>query len=667
MSTSPTGQALSTALDGPFRAIKQRWRDEVTADDIVRDPALSLPDAREWTLDRLVRLAGRKLAVAGFPAEHGGTGPQSESVAHFEMLALGDLSLTIKSGVQHGLFGGAIVNLGTQWHHETFLPQVISVEMPGAFAMTELGHGSDVSSIETTITYVPETDELEVNSPTPSSTKAYLGNAGQHGQWATVFGQLEVNGENQGVHVVLVPIRDHALADLPGVTTGDQGHKGGLLGVDNGTIRFDHVRVPRRHLLDKFGGIGDDGAYHSPIESKNARFFTMLGTLVRGRICVGGGAASATRKALSIATRYALQRTQFRQPGLGEEILLFDYQTHQRKLLPNIARAYAYGFAQNEMALALQRVIDADGADPVAARELETRAAGMKALLTRWANDTIQLCREACGGAGYLSENGLTLLRQDADVFATFEGDNTVLQQLVAKALLLDYKKTWGDMDLRGTAQATARMVGGSVLERTTARSVIDRLVLSARNLGGDPMRKRGWHVQLFEDREAHVVEGLAKRMRAAGKAPAENAFAAVNACQEHMLNAARAHTDRVVLEAFIEGIEETRDPYIRSILNQVCDLFALATLEEHRAWYMEHDRFDGNRSREISQAVDDLIVELRPVVLELVGGLGVPEGWLNSAMLADAGGQRQPAEQGTSPVEQGTAPVEQVETKVAS
>ena len=667
MSTSPTGQALSTALDGPFRAIKQRWRDEVTADDIVRDPTLSLPDAREWTLDRLVRLAGRKLAVAGFPAEHGGTGPQSESVAHFEMLALGDLSLTIKSGVQHGLFGGAIVNLGTQWHHETFLPQVISVEMPGAFAMTELGHGSDVSSIETTITYVPETDELEVNSPTPSSTKAYLGNAGQHGQWATVFGQLEVNGENQGVHVVLVPIRDHALADLPGVTTGDQGHKGGLLGVDNGTIRFDHVRVPRRHLLDKFGGIGDDGAYHSPIESKNARFFTMLGTLVRGRICVGGGAASATRKALSIATRYALQRTQFRQPGLGEEILLLDYQTHQRKLLPNIARAYAYGFAQNEMALALQRVIDADGADPVAARELETRAAGMKALLTRWANDTIQLCREACGGAGYLSENGLTLLRQDADVFATFEGDNTVLQQLVAKALLLDYKKTWGDMDLRGTAQATARMVGGSVLERTTARSVIDRLVLSARNLGGDPMRKRGWHVQLFEDREAHVVEGLAKRMRAAGKAPAENAFAAVNACQEHMLNAARAHTDRVVLEAFIEGIEETRDPYIRSILNQVCDLFALATLEEHRAWYMEHDRFDGNRSREISQAVDDLIVELRPVVLELVGGLGVPEGWLNSAMLADAGGQRQPAEQGTSPVEQGTAPVEQVETKVAS
>ncbi|WP_342371946.1 acyl-CoA dehydrogenase [Propioniciclava soli] len=645
MTISPTGAALRTALDGPFHTTKQRWRDEVSADDVVRDPSMSMAEARDWTLDRLVKIAHRGFAIAGFPESVGGTGPQSESVAQFEMLAMGDLSLTIKSGVQHGLFGGAIVNLGSQWHHETFLPDTITCERTGAFAMTELGHGSDVSSLETTITYVPETDELEINSPTPSSTKAYLGNAGEHGKWAAVFGRLTVGGENQGVHVALVPIRDEELNDLPGVTTGDHGHKGGLLGVDNGTIRFDHVRVPRTHLLDRYGSIDADGVYHSPIKSKNARFFTMLGTLVRGRICVGGGAASATRRALTIATRYALQRSQFRLPGLGEEILLLDYQTHQRKLLPNIARAYAYGFAQTELALALQRVLDAGGEDPRAARELETRAAGMKALLTRWANDTIQLCREACGGAGYLSQNGLTLARQDADVFATFEGDNTVLMQLVAKALLLDYKQSWGDMDLRGTAQATARMVGGSFLERTTARAVIDRLVLAARRVGGDPVRHRGWHVQLFTDREAHIVEGLAKRMRAASKAPAEEAFAATNACQEHMINAARAHTDRVVLEAFIGAIEEVADPYIRSLLNQVCDLYALVTIEEHRAWYMEHERFDGQRSRAISQAVDDVCAQLRPVALELVEGLGVPEGWLNSAMLADAGGQRPSAE----------------------
>lgn len=630
-----TGEALRQALDGPFHALKQRWRDEVSADDMVRDPALGMDEARQWALDKLVALAHRRFAIAGFPAAQGGHGSQADSVAHFEMLALGDLSLTIKSGVQHGLFGGAITNLGTAWHHETFLPGTISCDLTGCFAMTELGHGSDVQSIETTITYVPESDEYEVNTPTPSATKAYIGNAALHGKWAAVFGQLVVAGENQGVHVALVPVRDDELRLLPGVTVGDHGHKGGLLGIDNGTLAFDHVRVPRVHLLDRYGGVDAEGVYRSPIESKNARFFTMLGTLVRGRICVGGGAASATRKALTIATRYGLRRTQFRLPGLGAEIPLLDYQTHQRKLLPNIAKAYAYGFAQNELALQLQRVTDAAGADPRAARELETRAAGMKAMLTRWANDTIQVCRESCGGAGYLSENGLTLLRQDADVFATFEGDNTVLLQLVAKALLMDYKQIWGEMDLRGTAQATARMLGGTFLERTTARSVIDRLVASARRRPeSEQLTERGWHVQMFEDREQHVVEGLAKRMRAAGKAPAEEAFAATNACQGHLLAAARAHTDRVVLEAFIQGIEQTPGPYIRSILSQVCDLYALTVLEENRAWLLEHERIDAARSKAISAAVDDLCLALRPLALELVEGLGVEERWLNAAML---------------------------------
>lgn len=635
---SATGEALRKALDGPFHDVKQRWRHEVSADDVVRDPTATMAEARAWARERLVDLADRGFAIAGFPEAQGGRGSLPESVAHFEMLAMGDLSLTIKSGVQHGLFGGAVTNLGTQWHHETFLPGTIAGTLMGCFAMTELGHGSDVQSLETTLTFLPETDEFEVHSPTPGATKAYIGNAATHGQWAAVFGQLTVGEESHGVHVVLVRIRTDELGPVDGVRIGDQGHKGGLLGVDNGTITFDHVRVPRTHLLDRFGGVDAEGAYHSPIESKGARFFTMLGTLVRGRICVGGGAASATRKALSIATRHALNRTQFRMPGLGAEIALIDYQTHQRKLLPHIARAYAYGFAVNELALQLGRVSDAAGADPAAARELETRAAGMKSLLTRWANDTIQVCREACGGAGYLTENGLTMLRQDADVFATFEGDNTVLMQLVAKALLVDYRQTWGEMDMRGTAQATARMIGGTFLERTTARSVIDRLLATAsRRPEGGQLTSRAWHVQVFEDRERHLVEGLARRMRTAAKAETpEAAFAATNACQQHMLAASRAHTDRVVLEAFIAGIDATTDPYVAALLNRVADLYALSVIEEHRGWLLEHERIDATRSKAVTQAVDDLCADLRDQALELVEGLGVEEAWLNAAILRE-------------------------------
>ncbi|GAA4891387.1 acyl-CoA dehydrogenase [Tessaracoccus lubricantis] len=627
MTITPTGEGLRRALDGPFHTQKQRWRDEVGADDVVRATDLSMEEAREWALDKLTVLARRNFVTAGFPAAQGGTGNAAESVANFEMLAMGDLSLVIKSGVQHGLFGGAITNLGTQWHHETFLPGAIDASLPGCFAMTELGHGSDVQSIETSITWDPDAGEFVVHSPTPTAAKAYIGNAASHGRMAAVFGQLWVAGEHHGVHVALVPIRDEQGKAMPGVTIGDHGHKGGLLGVDNGTLSFEHVRVPREMLLDRYGGVDEDGTYHSAIESKNARFFTMLGTLVRGRICVGGGAASAARKALSIAVQHANRRRQFRQPGLGEEIPLMDYLQHQRRLLPHVARAYAYGFAQNEIALQLQRIMDDQGRDAQAARELETRAAGMKSVLTRWANDTLQECRESCGGAGYMSDNGITMARQDADIFATFEGDNTVLLQLVAKALLLDYKSTWGDMDLAGTAQKTAKLLGSRFLERTTARSAIDRLVATAkRKSESEQLRARGWHVEMFEYRERHVVEGLAQRMRAAAR---EKSFDAINACQPHMIEAAKAHVDRVVLEAFVEGIDECSDDYVKALLIKVCDLYALATIEANRAWFLEHEAFDARRSKAITSAVDALCGELRPQSLALAEGLGVPQEWL--------------------------------------
>ncbi len=82
------------------------------------------------------------------------------------MLAMSDLSLMVKAGVQWGLFGGAIENLGTEDHHAEFLRPMIDLELLGCFAMTETGHGSDVQSLETTATYDAATDEFVVHSPT---------------------------------------------------------------------------------------------------------------------------------------------------------------------------------------------------------------------------------------------------------------------------------------------------------------------------------------------------------------------------------------------------------------------------------------------------------------------------------------------------------------------
>ncbi|WP_062292479.1 acyl-CoA dehydrogenase family protein [Demequina phytophila] len=630
------GAALRTALDGPYAGERAVALATFPADDALRPVAYGVEESRDWCLARLRALDAAGFGSAGVPERAGGHADPLEAVLTFETLAKADLSVTIKSGVQFGLFGGAITNLGTAWHHDTFLPGVTSMELLGCFAMTELGHGSDVASLETTITYVRETDEFEVHSPTAAATKAYIGNAARDGRTAAVFGQLVVAGERHGVHAILVPIRDEQGRTLPGVTAGDHGHKGGLLGIDNGTLAFDRVRVPRRMLLDRYGGVDAEGVYRSEIADPNRRFFTMLGTLVRGRVCVGGGGAMAARRALSIATRHALRRRQFPAPGRPDGVLLLDYVVHQRRLLPLLAQAYAYGAAQNELIAALVHVQGEDESTERDQRELETFAAGMKAMQTWFANAAVQEAREACGGAGYISENELTALRGDVDIFATFEGDNTVLMQLVTKALLTDYRHAWSELDRSGVVQATTRALGEMVMERTAAGLMLDRLASTARRRPEETtLVDRGWHALMFEDRERHSLESLARRMRAAAKSGGDT-FEAFNRLGPHVQFVARAHMERVVLAAFVKAIDACEDREATDVLERVCSLYALSSIARDRAWFLEHNRVTAGRSKAIGDQIDALCRELRPHALALVEGLGIPRSWLTAAVLAD-------------------------------
>jgi acyl-CoA oxidase len=632
------GEALKVALDGPYHPLRQKARDNLSAAEILRDPTLPVDEARAWTLAALQHLATKGYGNTGF-ALPGAAPDPAAVVTGFEALAHGDLSLVIKVGVQYGLWGGAIEGLGTDEQVSRWLPDILSATHLGCFAMTEMGHGSDVASIETTLTYDAETDEIVVDSPTPTATKTYIGNAAVHGTSAAVFGQLWVDGTCHGVHCVVVPFRtvvDGTGQDLPGCTSGDNGHKGGLLGVDNGTLRFDHVRVSRANLLSRYGGIADDGSYSSPISSQGKRFFTMLGTLVRGRICVGAGAAMAGRRALSIATRYALRRAQFPGPDGSGETILLDYRWHQRRLLPGIAKAYAFGFANNDLIHLLARS-RSEEVDDLFQRSLESRAAGLKAAQSRWANDIVQVCREACGGAGYMTENGLTLLRNDVDVFATFEGDNTVLMQLVARGLLTGYQETWTGLDRRETMTKTADLVARMVLERTAGRGTVDALVARARRMSNEAsILDRGWQVLMFDERERHVLESLARRYQGAIRAEKAQRFAAVNELQDHLLTLARVHTDRLVLGSFVAGIEACEDPAAKRALNTLCDLYVIDNLEGDRAWFIEHGFMTQARSKSLTKTLNRLCAELRPEALALVEGLGVPAEWLGSRMLED-------------------------------
>lgn len=627
---------LRAHLDGPYGAVRDHCR--ALEPDTFGPPPAPLPtdEHRTRVSTQLAALAKESYAADGFPEHQGGSARYADAVAAFEMLGHTDLSLFVKAGVQWGLFGGAVSLLGTS-RHDHLVPLITSGELQGCFAMTETGHGSDVQSLLTTATFDPATDEIVVHSPEPAARKDYIGNAARDGRVAAVFAQLVVGSEVHGVHCVLVPIRESDGTTATGVTIEDCGAKLGLGGVDNGRLSFDHVRVPRTNLLGRYGDIDDSGTYTSPIDNPGRRFFTMLGTLVRGRISVAGGSGAAARSALAVTTRYAAGRRQFAAPGTDVETTVLDYRTYQRRLLPRIATAYALQVAQHELVTAMDDVLSGRASTEQDQRRLETRAAGIKVLTTRHATDTIQECRELCGGAGYLWANRLAALKADTDIFTTFEGDNTVLLQLVAKSLLADYQATFGDLDTLGIVRFGARLVGGTVIERSAARGIVQRLVDAAPGREEDvTFGIRGTQLRLLREREEHLLEGLARRLRRA-TAPDVDAFAVFNASQDHLVEAAAAHVERVVAEAFAASVEECTDGEAKAVLARVCDLHLLATVERHKAWYLEHDRLSPARTKALTALVNEICAELRPLATDLVDGFGIPEGLLTTEMAGTA------------------------------
>jgi acyl-CoA oxidase len=621
-----TAEHLRNTLDGRWRDVKNRVRQELSGEVFRPHYTPNTVIARTKVGEQLRIMAAAGAAEDGFSKEHGGNGDVGAAVTRIEMLAMSDLSLMVKAGVQWGLFGGAIENLGTERHHEAYVRRIIELDLLGCFAMTETGHGSDVQSLETTATYDPVTEEFVIDSPTPSARKDYIGGAAQTATVAAVFAQLITpDGEGHGVHCLVVPIRDEDGNDLPGVTTSDCHYKGGLPGVDNGRIVFDRVRVPRENLLNKYGDVAPDGTYSSPIENSNRRFFTMLGTLIRGRVTVGGSAGAAARVALDIATRYALQRKQFSAPDSDDEVVIMDYLVHQRRLFPLIARSYALQFAQNELVAKCHELQSSESPDAEEQRELESRAAGLKAANTWHASTAIQEAREACGGAGYLAENRLIALRADTDVFTTFEGDNHVLTQLVAKELLTAYADDVKGMSPVEWVRFAANFASDRVLKRTAAEAIMQTILDSRQdNEEEGSLFNRGTQVKMFEDREQYMISSVARRLQ--GKSKEMSAFEAFNSVQDHVLHAATAHIDRIILEAFVAGIDACEDEEARKVLGLVCDVYALSVIEDDKAWYIEHRYLSTERAKAVTRGINDRCRLLRPYAEDLVDGFGIPE-----------------------------------------
>lgn len=602
--------ALTRLLDGRDHATRNRVRDYLVQSGWTRPLEPQRAAHRAQVLAWVQALADQGYGALAYPGVVGDAEDLGPFLACFETLADFDLNLVVKLGVQFGLFGGSLYFLGTERHH-ALLPDVAAAKTLGCFAMTETGHGSNVQALGTTATW--RDGSWEIHTPDRASWKDYIGNAALHASLAVVFAQLVIDGEGYGVHAFLVPIRDDQGHVLPRVLVQDCGPKLGLNGVDNGRLAFDHAVVPGDALLDRFAQVVD-GRYQSGITSPTRRFFTQLSTLVGGRVAVGCAAVAAARSALAIAIRYADHRRQF-GGSAGGEVRLLDHKSHQLRLLRPLARAICLTLANRDLAERYCGPHD---------RELESRAAALKALGTRFCTDTIQTCREACGGAGYLAENRFAALKADSDVFVTFEGDNTVLLQLAARGVLTAFKRELGETRFGGVFRHLAERAGAELRELDP---------VGPRRTDPEHLRDPAVLRELLEHRLDKLTWSAAGRLRSR-MARGMDGFAAVLECQDHLLSLGRAYGELCVFDAAWARIDGA-DPGLEPVLGRVLALHGLSVLEREQAWYLRHGLFEPDKARAVRQQVHALVGELRPDAVRLVDAFAVPLALLGAPIAA--------------------------------
>jgi acyl-CoA oxidase len=636
--------ALGEQLLGKWATVRLQARDLAARPELHKTEGLTHTDHRARVSGQLQYLVENGAVHRAFPSALGGSDDHGGNIAGFEELVVADPSLQIKAGVQWGLFGSAVMHLGTGEHHAKWLPGIMSLEIPGCFAMTETGHGSDVASIATTATYDPATEEFVVHTPFRAAWKDYIGNAAIDGLGAVVFAQLITRGVNHGVHAFYVDLRDPRTREfLPGIGGEDDGIKGGLNGIDNGRLHFTHVRIPRTNLLNRYGDVAADGTYSSPIASPGRRFFTMLGTLVQGRVSLDGAAVAASKVALKAAIQYATERRQFNASSHTDEEVLLDYQRHQRRLFTRLATTYAAGFAHEQLLQKFDDVFSGAHDTDEDRQDLETLAAALKPLSTWHALDTLQECREACGGAGFLIENRFASLRADLDVYVTFEGDNTVLLQLVAKRLLADYAREFRSVDFGVLARYVVGQATGAAIHRTGLRQVAQFVADNGSvQKAAIALRDEESQRALLTDRVQTMVAEAGAALKGSNRLSHEKGAALFNRHQNELIDAAQAHAELLQWEAFTDALRDVTDPGTRTVLTWLRDLFGLSLIEKNLSWYLMNGRLSMQRGRTVGEYINRLLVKIRPHALDLVDAFGYGDDHVRAAIATGAEETRQ-------------------------
>ncbi|XP_024984883.1 peroxisomal acyl-coenzyme A oxidase 1-like isoform X2 [Cynara cardunculus var. scolymus] len=514
-----------------------------------------------------------------------------------------------------GMFIPAIEGQGTEEQKKKWLPLAQKMKIIGCYAQTELGHGSNVQGLETTATFDPQADEFVIHSPTLTSSKWWPGGLGKASTHALVYARLIVGGEFHGVHGFIVQLRsleDHS--PLPGITVGDIGLKfgnGAYNTMDNGVLRFDHVRIPRNQMLMRVSQVTKEGKY---MQSDVPRQL-IYGTMVYVRQTIVADASKALSRAVCIATRYSAVRRQFGSRNGGPETQVIDYKTQQSRLFPLLASAYAFRFVGEWLKWLYTDVKQRlEANDFSTLPEAHACTAGLKSLTTTATADGIEECRKLCGGHGYLVSSGLPELFAVYIPACTYEGDNVVLLLQVARFLV----KTVSELGYKQPVGTTAYMgrMAALMQNNCAVRTAEDWL-------------NPGAIVEAFEVRAARMSVACGQRL-----AKFENPEEGFAELASDLVEASVAHCQLIVVSKFIEKLkQDIPGKGVKQSLEILCYVYALFLLHKHQGDFLAIGYLTPKQALLANDQLRTLYSKVRPNAIVLVDSFNYTDHYLGSIL----------------------------------